>query len=150
MRDIAAYLDARLVPEPNSGCLIWTGMISVKGYGRIIVDGRYIGAHRVAFELANGPLPQGMVPDHKCKVRCCINPRHMRALTHVENVMCGDGPTAIRARATSCLNGHPLTGDNLYIRPSSGYRSCRACKNARQQRARHAIRSTRIQEGEPK
>lgn len=79
-------------PEPMSGCWIWLGTIGKGGYGKITIGKRADGsrrntvAHLAAFELYKGKLPEGMEIDHKCRVTCCVNPDHLEAVTHVENM----------------------------------------------------------------
>jgi hypothetical protein len=56
-----------------------------------------------------------------------VNPKHLRAVTNAENVLCGEGVTAKNAAKTSCPKGHPLSGENLYVTPVGG-RDCRECR----------------------
>jgi hypothetical protein len=69
------------------GCWLWTGAVSDTGYGSIHADDdrRVLAAHRVAYELAYGPIPDGMMIDHRCHVRACVNPAHLRAATAKQN-----------------------------------------------------------------
>jgi hypothetical protein len=124
------------IPEPNSGCYIWMGNLSWNGYGSIKVGYKSEGnrktewAHRAAYEYFVGPIPKGMDLDHKCRVRCCVNPAHLEPVTRSENNKRGLLPSIIRARAASkthCKRGHPLSGDNLYI-GTGNRRVCRTCK----------------------
>lgn len=70
----------------NDGdCIIWTGLKNQSGYGRIKVKGRFESVHRYAWELAHGPIPDGMQIDHKCWNRACVNVDHLRLATHSEN-----------------------------------------------------------------
>ena len=77
------------VAEPNSGCIIWLGALNDSGYGRVKIRSKFRRAHIVAWEQANGPVPDGLVIDHLCRVRCCINPLHMEVVTQGENVRRG-------------------------------------------------------------
>lgn len=61
----------------ESGCRIWTGAIGRDGYGHMKWRGKVIGAHRMAWVSANGPIPAGVDVCHKCDVRPCIEPTHM-------------------------------------------------------------------------
>jgi hypothetical protein len=104
------------------------------GYGVISAGGRYgrrLPAHRVAYEALVGPIPPGLVIDHLCRNTACCNPAHMEPVTAGENVLRGVGPSAREARMTHCDQGHPLSGDNLYIAPKTGKRNCRTCRNAK-------------------
>jgi hypothetical protein len=77
-------LTARSAPRAN-GCIEWTAGRTTEGYGTLKVDGRARKAHRVSWENANGPIPEGMVIDHACGNRLCVNVEHLRPRTHSEN-----------------------------------------------------------------
>ncbi len=116
------------------------------GYGRVFVRGRrgQMLAHRFWYERLVGPIAKGRVIDHLCRVRCCVNPQHLEAVTAAENsrrsplVMKMIEESAARERAkTHCPKGHPYDADNTKpIRNGSG-RACRICQRAAQ-RAYHA------------
>lgn len=116
----------------ESGCWIWQGRLSKEGYGRITLrPGHRSGlAHVVAYEEYVGPSIEGLEVDHKCRVRCCVNPWHLELVTHRVNVRRGASPIAHNARKTHCENGHPLVGDNLRERPdgNGSKRDCRTCQ----------------------
>jgi hypothetical protein len=107
------------------GCWEWTGGRS-SGYGRI--GGEYV--HRAVYKALVGPIPEGMTVDHLCRNRVCVNPAHMEIVSRAENVLRGEGVTAVNARKTHCPRGHPLVGDNL--KKGELTRKCRLCHNARQ------------------
>jgi hypothetical protein len=91
-RPIEERLLSMTSPEPNSGCWLWMGSVGRDGYGVVRTGGRSgkcQGAHRVAYELFKGPILDGMVLDHLCRVRCCINPDHLQAVTLRENIRRG-------------------------------------------------------------
>ena len=78
--------------------------------------------HRVAYEAANGPIPEGMTVDHICRVRRCINPDHLRLLTNVEN-----GRLNAQFLKTHCVHGHPFDEANTR-RDKHGWRRCLTCQ----------------------
>lgn len=81
---------ARVMPVPESGCWIWTGELNRNGYGRVWRLGRRVMAHRAMYELLVGPIPEGLVLDHLCRVRCCVNPKHLEPVTVRENTIRGE------------------------------------------------------------
>lgn len=110
----------------RSGCTLWTGVLDADGYGQITVGGRTVRAHRWSYEHHVGPIPNGLVIDHLCRVRECVNPDHMEPVTPRENTLRGISPIAMNAAKTTCKNGHPLVGRNLVEVP--GGRACRTCR----------------------
>jgi hypothetical protein len=79
-RPIRDRFEEKFVPEPMSGCFLWLGSLTNKGYGQISGGAHHAPprlAHRVAYELYVGPIPPGMFVLHKCDVRSCCNPDHL-------------------------------------------------------------------------
>lgn len=101
------------------------------GYGRISVGNRNRLVHRVAWELDNGPIPEGLTIDHVkargCRHKTCANVRHLEPVTCKVNVLRGETVTAANAAKTHCGNGHPFDEANTYWRPDGKGRDCRAC-----------------------
>jgi HNH endonuclease len=124
----------------SAACWPWRGARS-RGYGMLYLgrpsDQRIVEhAHRLAYELHHRePIPPGMTIDHLCRVRHCVNPRHLEVVSRGENVLRGAGTSAQHARATHCIAGHPFDAANTYRTPR-GVRMCRACKRRRDRVAR--------------
>jgi hypothetical protein len=99
-----------------------------KGYGVVYQDDR---AHRVAYRLAVGPIPEGLVLDHLCRNPPCCNPAHLEPVTLAENTLRGMAPSAINRRKTHCPEGHAY-------RQGRDQRYCPTCSVAkkRERRAR--------------
>lgn len=80
-------IEMNSVRIPESGCWIWTGMMSRYGYGRLTLGAKTnLSAHRISYELKNGPIPDGMFALHRCDVKCCVNPDHIFVGTQQENM----------------------------------------------------------------
>jgi hypothetical protein len=75
-------------PEPNSGCWLWAGCCNVDGYGRFRRTGqrKTAQAHRFAYEVQHGPIPAGEEVMHRCDMPACVNPDHLVAGPHAENI----------------------------------------------------------------
>lgn len=113
--------------RPDLGpCWLWIGSIS-SGYGNIRILGKSLLAHRIAYELANGPIPDGHELDHLCRITNCVRPAHLEPVPHRVNMARG-----IRATRTECQHGHKLTFENTILeRGKFGtVRRCRKCRAA--------------------
>jgi hypothetical protein len=118
--------------EFTNTCWLWTRRASVRGYGQFSEGNSLVLAHRYAYEFCYGPVPPGLELDHLCRIHACVNPDHLEAVTHRENVLRGTGVSAINARKTSCPRGHP------YDSADARARYCLRCIRDRQRRARQA------------
>lgn len=143
---LAERFHAHYIPDPNSGCWLWDGSLRMPaGYATIESGGkgsRKILAHRVGYELTYGTVPPGLQLDHLCRVRSCVNPRHLEPVTSRENTMRSPiCPAAVNARKTSCINGHPFNGTTTIL--GQNRRRCRICvnKNKRDAYARSVAES---------
>lgn len=75
--DMLERFEAKYIPEPNSGCWIWTGAVNYRGYGRFGLEGRNEIASRVSYEIYHGVDPGQLSVLHKCDTPCCVNPGHL-------------------------------------------------------------------------
>jgi hypothetical protein len=117
--------------KKTDSCWLWTAKKD-HGYGRFyIARTSGIRAHRVAYMIEKGDIPIGLVLDHLCRERSCVNPSHLRAVTSRENILCGMGGAARKAAQTECINGHPFNEKNTSRHPR-GWRQCRKCRHARE------------------
>ena len=135
-------MDARFNAKVNrddleTGCWYWTGSRD-RGYGKLArwQNGkrRVLWAHRVAWEQAHGLIPAGLDIDHICRTPSCVNPAHLRVVSHRENVLRGVGIAAVNAAKECCPRcGGPYTLIERHTR--SGFdRVCYACQNARRRK----------------
>jgi hypothetical protein len=150
------YGDSRL-PEkfwakveliPFSSCWYWTGSTGRDGRGRYAVKGGERRwsirlAYRVAYTWLVRPIPSGLEMDHYfCNDPGCVNPSHVRPVTHRENCLRGNSPIAYQMARTHCPQGHLLVPGNLVRIPELlGDRKCKTCNNARS-RATHERKRT--------
>lgn len=125
--------------EAHQACWLWIAGKNKMGYGRFGVGpgGGTALAHRVAYELMVGDIPDGQVIDHLCRTPACVNPWHLEAVPMVVNTMRGNLPQATRERyaaITHCPKGHEYTPENTQVNTlSTGYhsRQCRICQKER-------------------
>jgi hypothetical protein len=98
-------LYARAIESPD-GCWLWQGWLDDLGYARIRTGSKHLRAHRVSYELMVAEIPDGLVIDHLCRNRNCVNPYHMEPVT--QSVNAERGNKARTAEKTQCKNGHEL------------------------------------------
>lgn len=111
--------------EKTAGCWRWKASLDGKGYGKFHYDGKHRRAHRVAYELLVGEIPEGLALDHLCSNPVCVNPDHLEPVTHAENAR--RGRNAQRDK-THCAHGHEYSPENTQTAPD-GRRSCRTCRS---------------------
>ena len=82
---LAERLDFHSIPEPNSGCLLWTAKCTPSGHGMLKWGRAGKMAHRLAWTAHRSPIPDGLLVCHKCDVPSCINPAHLFLGTTQDN-----------------------------------------------------------------
>lgn len=133
-------------------CWLWRGKLNDKGYGRTSFKGRSTGAHRKAYELLVGPIPEGLTLDHICRIRHCVNPDHLEPVTQAENTQRAKRfrnlantytidrtPKPPKGPLAHCHKNHVLDEGNTLVskRPNGTYRlQCKVCQHEAQERYR--------------
>lgn len=125
----------KFVDKSESGCWLWKGYKDKRGYGFFGHDtGVSMLAHRFLFIYENGQPAHGTELDHLCRNPSCVNPDHLEAVSHHENVkrgMVGRHMIQKSKESTHCANGHEFTASSLYLHKGK-YKQCRICKNEHQ------------------
>jgi hypothetical protein len=84
--DAVSRFMARVSPEPNTGCWLWTGAPDKDGYGKFQFHKKTVRAHRFAYEAFVGPLDPDLLLRHRCDVGACVNPDHLQPGTQLDNI----------------------------------------------------------------
>jgi hypothetical protein len=143
----------------DNGCWHWTGYLAPTKYGMTKIQGIGVNTHRFSYLAFVGTIPDGMHLDHACHTeaikrqecaggeeclhRRCANPSHLKPVTPRDNVLTSLSWAAEHAKRATCVNGHELEGDALYVRPSGG----RACYQCHRELDRRQRRERAEQEG---
>lgn len=130
--DIPERITSKINFGGDNGCWLWLGWRHRQtGYPYSSLDGRDQLAYRVVYQLAVGPIPDGLELDHLCNVPLCVNPDHLEPVTHAENMR------RIRDRQMSCRKaGHDWTNRHNVRQRPDGSRYCAEC-DRQQLRARY-------------
>lgn len=134
MTTLRERLLAKVEKAPGPGCWIWVAAIDQNGYGRIGFLGKNRQAHRLSYELFIGEIPKGLELDHLCRVRRCVNPKHLEPVTRRENIRRGDryAMGSFHRKTVACPKGHPYGTDGFYkirkVRVGGEESFSRACK----------------------
>lgn len=141
----------RVDPTGPHGCWLWRGYKTREGYGKygfkipgiITPPGERprnvtISAHRFAYQILKGPIPDGLTIDHRCFVRHCVNPRHLDACTMDANLKRSPNcVTTVNRNKTACPKGHSY--DTHARVDGSVRRICGTCETERRSRDRDAL-----------
>jgi hypothetical protein len=142
--------ERKFIPEPNSGCWIWTHALNGQGYGQVTFHKKHMDAHRLAWNLFKGIIPPGFFVCHKCNLKSCVNPFHLYLGTNSENILdamkggikVGFQVINERRRQTQfCKHGHEYDAKTtrfVVVGNRVIGRACRKCaaNNARKRRER--------------
>ena len=128
-----ARLTART--DRSGECWLWTRGVTAAGYGRFMLGGYDLYAHRAAYEAYVGPIPEGQLILHSCDTPACVNPAHLRPGTQQDNMRDRDlrGRNG-HSRKTHCPQGHPY--DEANTSRLAGRRICKTCRRAATRRWR--------------
>jgi hypothetical protein len=123
----------RHVTEAENGCWNYAPSNTKTGYAVFAINkGTNLAlAHRWSYEHFVADIPAGLVIDHLCNNRACVNPWHLEPVTQKVNCQRGVGS------ASSCVNGHPYNPSNTEVH-SRGHRQCRTCRQNRERRFKTA------------
>lgn len=116
-RMISERFWAKVLQDDDTGCWIWqASRFPQTGYGAFNVQGRVVAAHRFAYEDMVAEIPPGLVLDHLCRVRACVNPYHLEPVTDAVNIARGKAPSHLAKRSGTCQRGHPARYVNGHAR----------------------------------
>lgn len=123
---------SRIKIDKETECWEWKSSLMSTGYGSFSINDKNYLAHRMSYSLFHGEIEKGLVIDHICRNRSCVNPMHLRQVTMRTNALENSlSISSTNHKKNVCKNGHSLSDENLCNYPSDKHRRCRVCVNNR-------------------
>lgn len=139
----------RVTPEPNTGCWLWLGPMTTRGYAQVTYQSKTHIVSRLTYELAHGPLASGVFACHRCDTPLCVNPDHLFAGTAKDNIrdMWRKGREYLpwlshRDRSWCQRRLHRMTPENTILKANDAHQ-CRACKYTVENERRRRVAAQR-------
>lgn len=144
-------VEANISKDPATGCWVWQGETQARGYGRVFLgrkaSPKYAMAHRFSYEVFVGAIGEGLVIDHLCRNKLCVNPEHLQPVSPRVNVLrAPETPAAVNAAKTHCPRDHELVPVKGGTASNGARRICLICRRARW-RAWDARRKASLRQG---
>lgn len=132
--------------DPTSKCWNWQAHKNNRGYGYFKLNGKTLLAHRFSYEVNKGKILRKLELDHLCRNPACVNPDHLEAVTHKENLLRGNVKTSNwKRKMTHCSLNHELKEPNLNkCDLKRGKRRCKTCLNNKQRTRRQKTRGLKL------
>ena len=127
--DLPYSIQKKISVDENTGCWLWTTGKNRHGYGVVCWKAKTQSAHRFVYYFLQGEIPKGLELDHLCRVRECVNPKHLEPVTGIINNLRSNSWSGLNSRKTHCGRGHPFKKENTYL--VRGERVCRECSRER-------------------
>lgn len=130
MKTVKERFEEKYIPEPNTGCWLWTATTMRGGYGHFFINKKLTGAHRASWMIYNGELSLiGKNVCHRCDTPACVNPEHLFLGSQSDNVRDMHNKRRGAKKKSVCRKGHVLNEDNTSLN-KNGYRRCKKCTNS--------------------
>jgi len=129
-KSLKERFESKYIPEPMSGCWLWSDACHYSGYGHFKIKNKTVRAHRASWMIYKGDIPSPLLVCHKCDVKCCVNPDHLFLGTFKDNMVDKVKKNRHFHRTKFCKHGHELTEKTTYMVKGSRNRTeCRTCNN---------------------